>query len=247
MSIVCPGRSSLKRSAIASAHTDDVEAPLPAAAAALDAVLAAAVLAAAPLPSGAAPLPSAAAPLTGASPSGKSTALPVRKWAWVMGSTVALLLTPSTAKSCSCLAASELAPGEVLGPIGGRRRGAHRELVVEEEQIHATIVAIPLAVALRFWALVCAGEALVEGEALAAAVRLHADVELFVLAQGDAVERHVVGDELAARLRARFAVHRELRATCFDARVDGRVVLLLVPLDGGRLRWARVVAGQLQQ
>src|SRR5690606_11296403 len=73
-------------------------APLPAAAAALDAVLAAAVLAAAVL--------AAAAPLTGASPSGKSTALPVRKWAWVMGSTVALLLTPSTAKSCSCLAAS---------------------------------------------------------------------------------------------------------------------------------------------
>src|SRR5690606_33725144 len=91
MSILCPGRSSLKRSAIASAHTDDVEAPDPAAP--LDAVLAAAVLA-------------ATAPLTGASPSGKSTALPVRKWAWVMGSTVALLLTPSTAKSCSCLAAS---------------------------------------------------------------------------------------------------------------------------------------------
>src|SRR5690606_16955496 len=194
MSIVRPGRSSLKRSAIASAHTDDVEAPLPAAAAALDAVLAAAVLAAAVL--GPAVL-AAASPLTGASPSGKSTALPVRKWAWVMGSTVALLLTPSTAKSCSCLAASELAPGEVLGPIGGRRRGAHRELVVEEEQIHATIVAIPLAVALRCRALVGAGEALVEGEVLAAAVRLHADVELFVLAQGDAVERHVVGDELA--------------------------------------------------
>src|SRR5690606_8471851 len=98
MSIVCPGRSSLKRSAIASAHTDDVEAPLPAAAAALDAVLAAAVLAAAVL--------AAAAPLTGASPSGKITALAGRKWWSVLCSSVALLLAATTAKSCWCLAAS---------------------------------------------------------------------------------------------------------------------------------------------
>src|SRR5690606_31647869 len=162
MSIVCPGRSSLKRSAIASAHTDDVEAPDPAAP--LDAVLAAAVLpAAAPL---ATVLP-AAAPL----PSAADRRLALRQEHRAARAEVGvgdgqhrrLVVDPFDGEVLLVLG-GELAPREVLGAIGGRRCGAHRELVVEEEQLHPAVVAIPLAVALRCRALVGTGEALVEGE-----------------------------------------------------------------------------------